>query len=90
MVRRRSEITGPNSHSLTLALFLFSFFIFNIFLSFCLTGLQKHGGNLSKALEDLHNHIHITIHMPGGGCLRCIFVKSDNLQVELTLEYDEN
>uniref|UniRef100_A0A0R0KDF9 Uncharacterized protein n=1 Tax=Glycine max TaxID=3847 RepID=A0A0R0KDF9_SOYBN len=42
--------------------------------------LQKHGGNLSKALEDLHNHIHITIHMPGGGCLRCIFVKSDNLQ----------
>ena len=36
------------------------------------------------------SNIHITIHMPGGGCVRRIFVKSDNLQVELALEYDEN
>ncbi|RZC18641.1 hypothetical protein D0Y65_005745 [Glycine soja] len=27
------------------------------------------------------SNIHITIHMPGGGCVRRIFVKSDNLQV---------
>ena len=40
--------------------------------------------------SDAPNPIHITLHIPGGGCVARIFVKSDTLEVELALEYDEN
>ena len=39
---------------------------------------------------DTRDNIHIAVHIPGGGCVQRIFLKTDKLKVELALEYDEN